>query len=72
MARRRLEAHISIHALREEGDLHQMGGGNKVDGISIHALREEGDLTFRGLALPGTISIHALREEGDAGTASRA
>ena len=55
---------ISIHALREEGDL----AGEFVcldDAISIHALREEGDegagLTIRALS----ISIHALREEGD-------
>ena len=35
--------YISIHALREEGDL---GTGAKmfiIAGISIHALREEGD-----------------------------
>ena len=38
-----LSIHISIHALREEGDshvLHLAFWGNK---ISIHALREEGD-----------------------------
>ena len=38
-----LGGHISIHALREEGDLqlprHQQGDRH----ISIHALREEGD-----------------------------
>ena len=36
---------ISIHALREEGD---MPGANAVPhrGISIHALREEGDVSF--------------------------
>ena len=34
---------ISIHALREEGDLHR-GGESRNGGISIHALREEGDL----------------------------
>ena len=33
---------ISIHALREEGDLRPLEFG-KVDNISIHALREEGD-----------------------------
>ena len=33
---------ISIHALREEGDL-QRGTHEQVQGISIHALREEGD-----------------------------
>ena len=55
---------ISIHALREEGDV-----VNKFDvtgeTISIHALREEGDAK-RSPAKPMTkISIHALREEGD-------
>ena len=34
---------ISIHALREEGDL-QPGTDQKGADISIHALREEGDL----------------------------
>ena len=33
---------ISIHALREEGDLFSQQGFAVV-GISIHALREEGD-----------------------------
>ena len=39
---------ISIHALREEGDV---GHGIVVhrSGISIHALREEGDLSIRPL-----------------------
>ena len=56
---------ISIHALREEGDVrffafccHPL--------ISIHALREEGDSsTFCSTRWPSRISIHALREEGD-------
>ena len=34
---------ISIHALREEGDLY-MVEANYADEISIHALREEGDI----------------------------
>ena len=34
---------ISIHALREEGDLQQSEQKN-LNEISIHALREEGDL----------------------------
>ena len=34
---------ISIHALREEGDLSGLAGRHAAD-ISIHALREEGDL----------------------------
>ena len=35
--------HISIHALREEGDLFAIFSLQKIK-ISIHALREEGDL----------------------------
>ena len=56
---------ISIHALREEGDiklLFRLASKN----ISIHALREEGDLTrMRQPNNRVQISIHALREEGD-------
>ena len=55
---------ISIHALREEGDL-VAAVGFQCHIISIHALREEGD---HGTAAQGQhpqISIHALREEGD-------
>ena len=33
---------ISIHALREEGDLEKVGEVDTYE-ISIHALREEGD-----------------------------
>ena len=55
---------ISIHALREEGDLQdrrlQLGKA-----ISIHALREEGDGMPLGVEPSQQISIHALREEGD-------
>ena len=36
---------ISIHALREEGDLEKDARGGTRYRISIHALREEGDLT---------------------------
>ena len=36
-------ANISIHALREEGDLHRKGVRQRTGNISIHALREEGD-----------------------------
>ena len=39
---------ISIHALREEGDVAYTDAGFSVYYISIHALREEGD------ALPST------------------
>ena len=35
---------ISIHALREEGDLQTIDRAIGTYGISIHALREEGDL----------------------------
>ena len=57
---------ISIHALREEGDLVVRELLLIVSSISIHALREEGDFipAGDGVAIPA-ISIHALREEGD-------
>ena len=56
---------ISIHALREEGDLTATEAAPSIP-ISIHALREEGDCGLRlTLATPWAISIHALREEGD-------
>ena len=57
---------ISIHALREEGDLGVVHVRAQI-GISIHALREEGDAVgdVRGQLVQ--ISIHALREEGDRG-----
>ena len=57
---------ISIHALREEGDVHLQDECRLADHISIHALREEGDERRIILAKPSPeISIHALREEGD-------
>ena len=56
---------ISIHALREEGDLDQEPHHRILLAISIHALREEGDFTFGGGDVTLCISIHALREEGD-------
>ena len=37
---------ISIHALREEGDLHTGHHAGCAIDISIHALREEGDGNF--------------------------
>ena len=56
---------ISIHALREEGDVGTQRKGRK-SAISIHALREEGDVYPHGRCHPDDdISIHALREEGD-------
>ena len=65
--RKRLCWCISIHALREEGDLHPLFLDAIISDISIHALREEGDTGFSRLCCCGfPISIHALREEGDA------
>ena len=55
---------ISIHALREEGDLDPSQSLRGVR-ISIHALREEGDLEHSVGGHIQEISIHALREEGD-------
>ena len=57
---------ISIHALREEGDLCSEFKQAEQEGISIHALREEGDEIGYPLCYRfSIISIHALREEGD-------
>ena len=56
---------ISIHALREEGDLAALGEQPVYNRISIHALREEGDVFPQQTAWDEEISIHALREEGD-------
>ena len=56
---------ISIHALREEGDVANLTGMNVRQAISIHALREEGDTGIFHRAKVQPISIHALREEGD-------
>ena len=59
-----LGGHISIHALREEGDLLHLHRKELLH-ISIHALREEGDQDGKGCRVVEQISIHALREEGD-------
>ena len=56
---------ISIHALREEGDLTRTRRPPRWQSISIHALREEGDGRRGALLVANGISIHALREEGD-------
>ena len=57
---------ISIHALREEGDVTWTFIILMSHAISIHALREEGDLPRRlTILVVSQISIHALREEGD-------
>ena len=42
---------ISIHALREEGDVVVQRLGLPIHGISIHALREEGDVVLRNITL---------------------
>ena len=42
-----LGGHISIHALREEGDGCKLRNLRDVEAISIHALREEGDWRVR-------------------------
>ena len=56
---------ISIHALREEGDI-CTNPFVQLFVISIHALREEGDrYAIEDILLLVFISIHALREEGD-------
>ena len=60
------EQEISIHALREEGDMTVAGGRPGYFRISIHALREEGDdISRQRCSEDHPISIHALREEGD-------
>ena len=41
---------ISIHALREEGDLTSMVSGYVEPLISIHTLREEGDVSPESLS----------------------
>ena len=56
---------ISIHALREEGDVIDTERKKVKALISIHALREEGDPTGDPAADAAAISIHALREESD-------
>ena len=56
---------ISIHALREEGDLASKHFPLLHTKISIHALREEGDNARMVRPSHSPISIHALREEGD-------
>ena len=50
-ARRQVVPRISIHALREEGDVGGAGRQPTKD-ISIHALREEGDILYFLLCSP--------------------
>ena len=68
---KRLSEAISIHALREEGDIHDAAEFDGDRGISIHALREEGDRGHPERCSSRLISIHALREEGDQSPAGR-
>ena len=58
---------ISIHTLREEGDVGYLLVDHHEIAISIHALREEGDADVVKQRVDFFISIHALREEGDKG-----
>ena len=68
-----LDDPISIHALREEGDLVVFKPCAPPFKISIHALREEGDASLHpAMMVCNLISIHALREEGDLPTSSSA
>ena len=54
---------ISIHALREEGDLRQAVAVQQYY-ISIHALREEGDSKNRENTLCFCFSIHGFAQNG--------
>ena len=60
----RLRRDISIHALREGGDVDKLELRLALF-ISIHALREGGDRGGHAAAPQQRISIHALREGGD-------
>ena len=56
---------ISIHALREEGDLSSTGmSPYGMQFLSTPSVRRATMYCFRSVA-PDSISIHALREEGD-------
>ena len=58
-------ADISIHALREEGDIASRCTSElRVTFLSTPSARRA-TLYERGGTMPGIISIHALREEGD-------
>ena len=61
-----LQAKISIHALRVEGDSPKCTKNQTRHCISIHALRVEGDYLPPFIPIVYHISIHALRVEGDA------
>ena len=56
---------ISIHALREEGDVH-FGGLNTLKGLFLSTpSARRATCRVRLLKRASEISIHALREEGD-------
>ena len=61
----RAAASISIHALREEGNVFAKVLTPRASPISIHALREEGNQFSVDGVFFMVISIHALREEGN-------
>ncbi len=62
---------ISIHALREEGDISTRSTWY-LGLFFIHALREEGDhITSTVKYTAAQIFIHALREEGDIASGAR-
>ena len=56
-------AHISIHALREEGDVGRTARGLAAVHISIHALREEGD-RYPCHAFPGPCDFYPRPPRG--------
>ncbi len=64
---------ISIHALREEGDL-QAAGRNNLWQQNFYPRPPRGGRPLRGLCAAQhiSISIHALREEGDGAAAKKA
>ena len=57
---------ISIHALREEGDLTTVHGSSKASDFNPRPPRGGRRYGGKGIYSVPTISIHALREEGDA------
>ena len=65
-----LHTKISIHALREEGDLAASGG--RRDRCNFYPRPPRGGRPFLGLQALAVldISIHALREEGDGRSAA--
>ena len=58
--------HISIHALREEGDTLRRCGSSLASRFLSTPSARRATCWLRGTCPPHPISIHALREEGDA------